>query len=108
MCCDYGTGQPLNIKLNIPLKSPMQVLHDLVTHNVTPVENQHAIGDNEKSEEADDDELTAGNFKAVARMADLSPRAGDNSGKKGRKQGQNKEVHQPKRILPRKAASQSN
>ncbi|OIT30573.1 hypothetical protein A4A49_12600 [Nicotiana attenuata] len=106
MACASGTGQPMQIQLNIPIKSPIQVLHDLVTHNVTPMEIQ-AVGDQEQFEEESDDESTAGNFKAIARDVDLSPRAGDKGGKKTRKQGENKENPQPKIILPKRAASQT-
>ncbi|OIT03738.1 hypothetical protein A4A49_27256 [Nicotiana attenuata] len=34
--CAFGTGQPMQLQLNVPLKTPIQVLHDLVTQNVTP------------------------------------------------------------------------
>lgn len=60
-----------------------------------------------KNEEEGEDESTTGNFKALAREANLSPIVGDKSGKKERKQAQNKVVYQPKRILPIRAASQS-
>ncbi|OIT29802.1 hypothetical protein A4A49_28928 [Nicotiana attenuata] len=95
MACASRTGKQMHIQLNIPLKSPIQVLHDLVTHNVTPLEIQ-AVGDREQSEKEGDVESIAGNFKAAARDADLSPRAGDKSGKKTGKQGHNKENPQPK------------
>ncbi|XP_070017310.1 uncharacterized protein [Nicotiana sylvestris] len=51
-----------------------KVLHDLVTHNVTPIEIQ-ASGDQEQFQEEGDEEITTENVKAVARDADLSPRA---------------------------------
>lgn len=49
-------------------------MHDLVTHNVTPIEIQ-ASGDQEQFQEEGDEEITTENVKAVARDADLSPRA---------------------------------
>lgn len=101
------TGQPLQIKLNVPLKTPTQILHDLVTHTVEPVNNQKAMVEFELLQEEDDDESTAGNFRAVAMEADLSPRVGEKTGKKSRKQVQQKDSQQPKRILPRRAASQT-
>ncbi|OIS98263.1 hypothetical protein A4A49_06524 [Nicotiana attenuata] len=72
------TGQPMQIQLNVPLKSHTQVLHDLVTHNIIPIETQ-ALGDQEQFQEEGDEQTTAENFKAVARDADLSPRDGDKS-----------------------------
>lgn len=38
MVCASKNEHALDIQLNIPLKSPIQVLHELVTHNVAPVE----------------------------------------------------------------------
>lgn len=32
MACSSGTGSPLQIKVNMPLKSPNQILHDLITY----------------------------------------------------------------------------
>lgn len=57
--CASGTGQPMQIQLNIPLKFPIQVLHDIVTHNVTPVEIQQTMVEHKQFEEEDDDESTA-------------------------------------------------
>lgn len=51
------------------------------------------------------DKSTIGNFKDVAREADLSPRFNEKSGKKGKKQAQNRETLQPKRIFPKRATS---
>ncbi|OIT31045.1 hypothetical protein A4A49_39323, partial [Nicotiana attenuata] len=34
----YGTDQIMQLQLNVPLKTPLQHLHDLVTHNVAPID----------------------------------------------------------------------
>lgn len=59
MACDPLTRQPLYIQLHIPLRSPIQVLHDSVTHNATPLEIQEASGDHDKCEEEGDEESIA-------------------------------------------------
>lgn len=38
MACAPGTGQLMQLQVNVPLKTPNQILHDIVIHNVTPVE----------------------------------------------------------------------
>ncbi|OIT23979.1 hypothetical protein A4A49_28030 [Nicotiana attenuata] len=38
MACESGTDQIMQLHLNVPLKTPFQHLHDLVTHNVAPIE----------------------------------------------------------------------
>lgn len=65
LACASGTGQPMQTQLNVPLKSPIYELHELVTHNVPPIEIQ-ALGDQEKFQEEGDEETTE-NFKVVAR-----------------------------------------
>ncbi|OIT00548.1 hypothetical protein A4A49_05511 [Nicotiana attenuata] len=105
MACSSGTGSPLQIKVNVPLKSPNQVLHDLSTHQELPLEIQNSLVEQQKEfEEEGDDESTAENFKGVMREGDVSPTAANRSGKKGKK-NQSKEPLQPTRILPRRAAS---
>lgn len=106
MACALGTGQPLQIQLNVPLKNPFHVLHDIVTHNVTPLGMQNVMVDQMQLEEEGDDESSACNFKAIAKKVDLSPRAQARSGKKGKKQ-QKKQALQPIRILPKSAVSQT-
>ncbi|OIS97070.1 hypothetical protein A4A49_00208 [Nicotiana attenuata] len=70
-----GTGQTMQLQLNVPLKTPLQTMHDSVTHNVTPLEIQKALINQQQFEEEGDNESTLGNFKQVAREADLLPRA---------------------------------
>lgn len=38
MACALGTNQVMQLQLNVPLKTHIQTLHDLVTHNVAHVE----------------------------------------------------------------------
>lgn len=83
------------------------MLHELVTHTVTPGETQHVTTYQDKCGKEGEDESTVENFNTVAREAYLSPRAGDMSGKKRRKNGKLKDIPQSKRILPRRAASQN-
>ncbi|OIT05382.1 hypothetical protein A4A49_40637 [Nicotiana attenuata] len=105
MACSSGTGSPIQIKVNMPLKLPNQVLHDLITHQELPLEIQNSLVEQQKEfEEEGDDESTVENFKGVMREGDVSPTAANRSGKKGKK-NQSKEPLQPTRILPRKAAS---
>lgn len=77
-----GIGLPLHLQLNMPLKSPLQALHELLTHNAIPLEIQQATTDLVNYGEEEDDESTIENFKSVAREAYLSPIVGDKSGKK--------------------------
>ncbi|OIT33309.1 hypothetical protein A4A49_09719 [Nicotiana attenuata] len=79
-------------------------LHDLVTHNVAPVDM--AFMEQQQMEVEGYDESFAGNFKQVARDADLSPRTSAKGGKKAKKQTQAKEPLQPIRIMHKRAASQ--
>ncbi|OIT22801.1 hypothetical protein A4A49_31374 [Nicotiana attenuata] len=102
-----GAWQPMQIQINVPLMSPNQILPDIITHNVVPMDIQNTVLEQGQLEDEGEDESAAGNFKAVAREADLSPRVGDKSSKKEKKQGQYKEVHRPKRILPKRAVSQT-
>lgn len=41
--CASTTGSPMHIQLNIPLISPNEVLHDIITHNELPMEVHHAL-----------------------------------------------------------------
>lgn len=95
----------MQIQLNIPLKIPLQVVHDIVTHNIALVDIQNSMLEHKKLEEECDNELTTWNFKAIARETDLSSRATGKSGKKRKKQGQNKEVPQPTKFLPKRVVS---
>ncbi|OIT18773.1 hypothetical protein A4A49_55617, partial [Nicotiana attenuata] len=104
MVSSSGTGSPLQIKVNIPLKSPNQMLHDIITHQELPIEIQTAVDQQNQLEEEGDDESTAENFKDVMREGDVSPTAVTKSGRKGKK-NQPKEPVQPTRILPKRAAS---
>lgn len=85
MACASGIGSPMQIQVNVPLKSPNQILHDIITHKELLVDIQNALIDQQQYEEEGDDESTAGNFKPVAREGDLSPRENAKSGKKGKK-----------------------
>ncbi|OIT18775.1 hypothetical protein A4A49_55618, partial [Nicotiana attenuata] len=85
MVSSSGTGSPLQIKVNIPLKSPNQMLHDIITHQELPIEIQTAVDQQNQLEEEGDDESTAENFKDVMREGDVSPTAVTKSGRKGRK-----------------------
>lgn len=105
MACASGTGLPMQIQINVPLKSPNKVLHDIITRNGLPMDIHNALVEQQQFEDEGDDEFTARNFKVVAREGDLSPRTSANSGKKGKKQAQNKEHLQPTRIFPKRAAS---
>ncbi|OIT02093.1 hypothetical protein A4A49_56549, partial [Nicotiana attenuata] len=102
MACESGTDQIMQLQLNVPLKKPLQHLHDLATHNVTQVE-EDILRQNPMEDEGDD-ESTAGNFKQVAREADLSLTTSPKGGKKTKK-NQNKEPLPPSRIVPSRAAS---
>ncbi|OIT20724.1 hypothetical protein A4A49_41873 [Nicotiana attenuata] len=100
-----GNGSPLQIKVNVPLKSPNQVLHDIITHQELPLDIQNALLEQQNQfEEEGDDESTAENFKDVMREGDVSPTAATRSRRKGKK-NQPKEPLQPTRILPRRAVS---
>lgn len=106
MACVSAIDQIMQLQLNVPLKSPLKTLHDLVTHNMELVDI--ALIEQHQLEEERDGESTAGNFREVTREGDLSPRTSARGGKKAKKQTQNKELVQPTRILPRRAASQTN
>lgn len=45
MSCSSGTGSPLQIKVNVPLKSPNQVLHDVITHEKLPLDIRNSLVD---------------------------------------------------------------
>lgn len=83
MACESGLDQIMQLQRIVPLKTPLQNLHDLVTHNVAPIE-EDILRQNHREEEGDD-ESTAGNFKQVAREADLSPTASEKGDKKTKK-----------------------
>lgn len=102
VACASGTGSPMQIQVNVPLKTPNQVLHDIITHKELPDDIQNALVDQQlQFEDEGDDESTAENFKAVTREGDLYPKSVARSGKKGNK-AQPKEPQQPTRILPRR------
>ncbi|OIS97037.1 hypothetical protein A4A49_10757 [Nicotiana attenuata] len=63
---EYGTDQIMQLHLNVRLKTPLQHLHDLVTHNVAPIAED--LMRQTHMEYEGDDESTAENFKQVARM----------------------------------------
>lgn len=65
MGCASGIDQLMQLQLNVPLKTPIQTLHDLVTHNVAPVEI--TLMEQQQLDEGRDYVSTAGNFKQVAR-----------------------------------------
>lgn len=105
VACASGTGSPMQIQINVPLRTPNQVLHDIITHKELPDDIQNNLIDQQLQYEGEgDDESTAENFKAVSREGDLSPKSAGKSGRKGKK-NQPKEPSQPTRILPRRAAS---
>lgn len=54
MACASETGQPLKIQFNIPLKSQIKMLHDLVTS----LEIQQAMVEQTQVDEAGDHEST--------------------------------------------------
>ncbi|OIT34864.1 hypothetical protein A4A49_06449, partial [Nicotiana attenuata] len=99
---EYGTDQIMQLQLNVRLKTPLQHLHDLVTQNVAPVD-EDLMRQNPMEDEGDD-EPTEENFKQVARDGNLSPTTSAKGGKKTKK-NQNKESQQPLRIMPRRATS---
>lgn len=84
LACASASNQIIQLRVNVPLKSPLQTLHDLVTHNVAPVDI--AFMEQQQLEEEGDDESTAGSFRQVAREVDLSPRTSAKGGKKTKKQ----------------------
>ncbi|XP_075111230.1 uncharacterized protein LOC142181699 [Nicotiana tabacum] len=61
----------MQLHLNVPLKILMYHLHDLVTHNVAPID-EYLLRQNPMDDEGDY-ESTAENFKPVSREGDLSP-----------------------------------
>ncbi|OIT03890.1 hypothetical protein A4A49_10371 [Nicotiana attenuata] len=101
---EYGTDQTMQLQLNVPLKTPLQHLHDLVTHNVAPIDED--LMRQNPMEDDGDDKSTEENFKQVARDGGLSPTASAKGGKKTKK-NQNKVSQQPLRIMPRRATSLS-
>lgn len=48
MACASGTGSPMQIQINVTLKSPNQILHDIITHNEMPVDIQNALVDQQQ------------------------------------------------------------
>ncbi|OIT37766.1 hypothetical protein A4A49_58845, partial [Nicotiana attenuata] len=99
---ESGTDKIMQLHLNVPLRTPLQHLHNLVTHNVVPIDEE-ILGQITMEDEGDD-ESTVENFKQVAREGDLSTTASAKGGKKTKK-NHNKESAQPTRIMPRRAAS---
>jgi len=83
--CASGTGEPMQIQINIPLQSPNHILHDIITHNVIPIYLQNTMAEQTQFEEEGDDESTAGNFNDVAKEVGLSPRVNEKSGRKSKK-----------------------
>ncbi|OIT38997.1 hypothetical protein A4A49_10545 [Nicotiana attenuata] len=45
MACASDTGSPMQIQVNVPLKSPNQILHDIITHKELPIDMQDALVD---------------------------------------------------------------
>nr|XP_016492705.1 PREDICTED: uncharacterized protein LOC107812184 [Nicotiana tabacum] len=80
MSCASGTGQIMQLRINVPLKTPLHTSHDLVTHNVAPVEIDKALMEQQQFEDEGDDESTAENFNKMAREVDLSRRASSKVG----------------------------
>lgn len=74
--------------------------------SLTILPSAHSIGITvaKATRRGGDDESIAGNFKVIAREADLSPKT---SGKKGRKPIKGEETIQPIKILLRRKASQT-
>ncbi|OIT22658.1 hypothetical protein A4A49_38620 [Nicotiana attenuata] len=70
---EYDTDQIMQLHLNVPLKTPLQHLHDLFTHNVAPIDEE--LMRQYPMEDEGDDESTAENFKQVAKDVYLSPTA---------------------------------
>ncbi|XP_070042663.1 uncharacterized protein [Nicotiana tomentosiformis] len=68
-----GTNQIMQLHLNVPVKTPLQQLHDLVTYNVTPID-EDLLRQNPMEDEGED-ESKVENFKKVVREGDLSPTA---------------------------------
>ncbi|XP_070050533.1 uncharacterized protein [Nicotiana tomentosiformis] len=97
LACASGTEQNMQVQVNVPVKTPIQTIHDLVTHNVALVVIDKALMVQLYYADEEEDESTAGNFKNVAREANISPRASAKVGKKSEKQAQNKEASQPLR-----------
>ncbi|OIT31774.1 hypothetical protein A4A49_24246 [Nicotiana attenuata] len=86
MECASQTGSPMQIQDNVPLKSPNQILHDIITHKELQIDMQDALVDQQHQfEEEGDDESNAGNFKADAREGDTSAKAAARSAKKRKK-----------------------
>ncbi|XP_019228674.1 PREDICTED: uncharacterized protein LOC109209791 [Nicotiana attenuata] len=75
---ESGTDKIMQLHLNVPLRTPLQHLHDLVTHNVVPIDEE-ILGQNTMEDEGDD-ESTVENFKQVAREGDQSPTASAKGG----------------------------
>lgn len=51
VACALGTGQSIQIQTNIPLNSPNQKLHDIITHNLELVDSQNVVVEQGKIEE---------------------------------------------------------
>lgn len=105
IACASSTGSPMQIQLNVPLISPNQILHDLITHKELPLEIHTTLVDKQQLEDEGEDEITAGNFKVVSREEDLPPIISYRHGKKGNKQTHVKEPLPPTRILPKRETS---
>ncbi|OIT05236.1 hypothetical protein A4A49_01709 [Nicotiana attenuata] len=45
VACASRTGSPMQIQFNVPLRTPNQVLHDIITHKELPDDIQHTLMD---------------------------------------------------------------
>ncbi|OIS96968.1 hypothetical protein A4A49_18465 [Nicotiana attenuata] len=45
MACASGTGSPMQIQINVPLRTPNQILHDIITHKELPDDIQNNLID---------------------------------------------------------------
>ncbi|XP_075091576.1 uncharacterized protein LOC142171774 [Nicotiana tabacum] len=97
LSCASGTKQNMQVQVNVHVKTPIQTIHDLVTHNVALLVIDKTLMVQLYYADEGEDESTTGNFKNVAREANISPRASAKVGKKSEKQAQNKEASQPLR-----------
>lgn len=71
MACASGIDHVMQWRLNVTLKTVIKNRNDLVNYNVAPMEIDFM--DQQQLEEVGYDESIAGNFKQMAREADLSP-----------------------------------
>lgn len=85
MACASSTASPMQIQINVPLKSSNQIMHDIITHKELPLQIHEALDNKEQLEDKGHDETTSGIFKAIAMEEDLSPWVIAKHGKKGKK-----------------------